>query len=37
CYTGIVAFGGTLRDHIRKWILGFNRCLGKCSVFEAKL
>ncbi|MBA0606632.1 hypothetical protein Godav_019071, partial [Gossypium davidsonii] len=29
--------GGVLRDHDGNWILRFNRRLGKCSVYEAKL
>ncbi|MBA0659655.1 hypothetical protein Goklo_011766, partial [Gossypium klotzschianum] len=28
---------GVLRDEWRKWIMGFNRRLGRCTIFEAKL
>ncbi|MBA0705591.1 hypothetical protein Golax_017775, partial [Gossypium laxum] len=28
---------GVLRDHDGNWILRFNRRLGKCLVYEAKL
>ncbi|MBA0784881.1 hypothetical protein Gotri_027949 [Gossypium trilobum] len=35
--TGNATFGGVLRDHEGKWILGFNRCLRKCLVFNAEL
>ncbi|MBA0684490.1 hypothetical protein Goari_026074 [Gossypium aridum] len=29
--------GGVMRYWNRKWILGFNQCLGTCSVLEAEL
>ncbi|MBA0696307.1 hypothetical protein Goari_002867 [Gossypium aridum] len=29
--------GEVLRDHNGKWIIGFNRRLGKCSIFEVEL
>ncbi|MBA0874722.1 hypothetical protein Goshw_021096 [Gossypium schwendimanii] len=29
--------GGVLRDQFGNWILGFNRFLGSCTPFEAKL
>ncbi|MBA0636502.1 hypothetical protein Godav_024467 [Gossypium davidsonii] len=28
---------GVLRDQNKEWILGYNRCLGECSIFEAEL
>lgn len=31
--SGKTASGGVLRDWEGKWISGYNRCLGKCSVF----
>lgn len=35
--TNNATFEGVLRDHEGKSMLGFNICLGKCSVFDAKL
>ncbi|MBA0573399.1 hypothetical protein Golob_000675, partial [Gossypium lobatum] len=35
--TGLVAAEWVLRGHHRGWILGFNRSLGYCSVFNAEL
>ncbi|MBA0819741.1 hypothetical protein Gohar_022303 [Gossypium harknessii] len=35
--TSCVVVGGALKDQNREWIFGFNRRLGKCSVFEAEL
>ncbi|MBA0736884.1 hypothetical protein Gogos_010372, partial [Gossypium gossypioides] len=35
-YTRNAFAGGMLRDQCRKWILGFNRYLGKCLPFEAE-
>ncbi|MBA0704823.1 hypothetical protein Golax_017056, partial [Gossypium laxum] len=32
-----VAVGGVIRDNKWRWILGFNRWLGQCSVFNAEL
>ncbi|KAH1091295.1 hypothetical protein J1N35_018552 [Gossypium stocksii] len=29
--------GGIVRNRNGEWIIGFNRLLGSCSVFEAKL
>ncbi|KAH1046366.1 hypothetical protein J1N35_037150 [Gossypium stocksii] len=30
-------FGGVLRDDRGEWLLGFKKCLVKCSIFYAKL
>ncbi|MBA0667708.1 hypothetical protein Goklo_000763, partial [Gossypium klotzschianum] len=35
--TGLVAAKGVLRGRHGGWILGFNRSLGYCSVFNAEL
>ncbi|MBA0602483.1 hypothetical protein Gorai_002663, partial [Gossypium raimondii] len=35
--TGLVAAEGVLRGRHGGWILGFNRSLGYCSVFNAEL
>ncbi|KAH1105904.1 hypothetical protein J1N35_009672 [Gossypium stocksii] len=35
--TGLSAAGGVIRDGMRKWILGYNRFLGKCFVFVAEM
>ncbi|MBA0640585.1 hypothetical protein Goklo_023508, partial [Gossypium klotzschianum] len=32
-----VVVGGVIRDNKWRWILGFNRWLGQCSVFNAEL
>lgn len=34
---GCVVARGVLRGHDGNWIIGFNRRLGKCLVFEAEL
>ncbi|MFQ6620002.1 hypothetical protein Gotur_000429 [Gossypium turneri] len=34
---GCSVAGEVLRDHNGKWIIGFNRRLGKCSIFEVEL
>ncbi|MBA0767215.1 hypothetical protein Gotri_016137 [Gossypium trilobum] len=34
---GFAAAGGVLRDQSERWIIGFNRYLGFCSVVEAEL
>ncbi|KAH1090197.1 hypothetical protein J1N35_017454 [Gossypium stocksii] len=34
CYTAV---GGVLRNHSGDWILGYNRKLRKCSIFEEEL
>ncbi|MBA0669802.1 hypothetical protein Goklo_025297, partial [Gossypium klotzschianum] len=33
--TGLSTAGGMIRDETGKWILGYNRFLGKSSVFVA--
>ncbi|MBA0553649.1 hypothetical protein Golob_012812 [Gossypium lobatum] len=35
--SGLATVGGVMRDRSGKWILGFNRYLGICSVLEAEL
>ncbi|KAH1091494.1 hypothetical protein J1N35_018751 [Gossypium stocksii] len=35
--TGIASAGGVARDMNRQWLFGFNRYLGKCSIFDAEL
>ncbi|MBA0805022.1 hypothetical protein Gohar_004567, partial [Gossypium harknessii] len=35
--SGLSAAGGVIRDGKRKWILGYNHFLEKCSVAVAKL
>ncbi|KAG8486162.1 hypothetical protein CXB51_019593 [Gossypium anomalum] len=35
--TGFASTGGVLRDQNGDWILGFNRRVGICSVYEVKL
>ncbi|MBA0599981.1 hypothetical protein Gorai_006180, partial [Gossypium raimondii] len=35
--SGNASAEGVVRDLFGKWILGFNRYLGKCSPFEATL
>lgn len=35
--SGSPALGRVLRDQWGKWILGYNKCLGNCSIFEGKL
>ncbi|MBA0577516.1 hypothetical protein Golob_027491 [Gossypium lobatum] len=34
---GCVVARGVLRGHNGSWIIGFNRRLGKCFVFEVEL
>lgn len=34
---GLSTTGGVVRDEMRKWILGYNRFLGKCSAFDTEL
>ncbi|KAK5846649.1 hypothetical protein PVK06_002946 [Gossypium arboreum] len=34
---GIAAAGGVLRYGNEDWIMGYNRFLGECSVFDAEL
>ncbi|MBA0576986.1 hypothetical protein Golob_024634 [Gossypium lobatum] len=34
---GYAAIGGVARDRDGNWIVGFNRFLGMCSPFEAKV
>lgn len=34
---GFATIGGIARDRSGKWILGLNRLLGSCSVFEIEL
>ncbi|MBA0828188.1 hypothetical protein Goarm_012897 [Gossypium armourianum] len=34
---GFATTGGIVHDHSGQWILGYNRFLGSCSVFEAEL
>lgn len=34
---GSATVGGIFHDHSGKWIFGFNRFPGSCSVFEAEL
>ncbi|KAK9036244.1 hypothetical protein V6N11_078252 [Hibiscus sabdariffa] len=34
---GSASYGGVLRDHNGKWIHGFNKFIGRCSVVEAEL
>ncbi|MBA0675013.1 hypothetical protein Goari_016580, partial [Gossypium aridum] len=34
---GNAAAGGVVRDANGDWIFGYNRCLGKCSIFNAEL
>ncbi|MBA0717433.1 hypothetical protein Golax_005257, partial [Gossypium laxum] len=29
--------GGVLKDENGEWLLGFNRCLGKCPIFYVEL
>ncbi|MBA0725033.1 hypothetical protein Golax_021662 [Gossypium laxum] len=36
-FSGCSVAGEVLRDHNGKWITGFNRRLGKCSIFEVEL
>ncbi|KAK5844450.1 hypothetical protein PVK06_000590 [Gossypium arboreum] len=35
--TGYASAGGVARDEHGQWLFGFNRYLGKCSIFDAKL
>ncbi|MBA0610458.1 hypothetical protein Godav_011306, partial [Gossypium davidsonii] len=35
--SSLATAGGVMRDRRGKWILGFNRYLGICSVLEAEL
>ncbi|KAK5847121.1 hypothetical protein PVK06_003423 [Gossypium arboreum] len=35
--TGSASAGGVMRDQNGDWILGFNRKVGNCSVYEAEL
>ncbi|MBA0586222.1 hypothetical protein Gorai_016970, partial [Gossypium raimondii] len=35
--TKITTLGGVLWDQAGKWIMGFNRSLGECSIFEVEI
>lgn len=35
--SGNATTGGVLRDEKEEWILGYNKFLDKCSVFDAEL
>lgn len=35
--SGNAVAGGVLRDRNGDWVLGYNRVLGNCSIFDAKL
>ncbi|MBA0608759.1 hypothetical protein Godav_020945, partial [Gossypium davidsonii] len=34
---GLSVTGGVVWDETGKWLLGYNRFLGKCSVFDTEL
>ncbi|MBA0553857.1 hypothetical protein Golob_013000, partial [Gossypium lobatum] len=34
---GFAATGGFVRDHNGRWIVGFSKYLGNCTVIEAEL
>ncbi|MBA0844754.1 hypothetical protein Goarm_022671, partial [Gossypium armourianum] len=35
--TGLSVTGGVIWDETGKWLLGYNRFLGKCLVFDTEL
>ncbi|MBA0656025.1 hypothetical protein Goklo_008425, partial [Gossypium klotzschianum] len=35
--SGSAAIEGVLRDEKEDWVLGYNRFLGNCSIFEEKI